>query len=87
MYLYEGFYDMKKKEEDQIIKSHNGIMAFLEMERLELRTLNKSLIQFLNRFQEMGGDLKLTDTQRAFLGNLMQANEKNGTWSYKERKE
>lgn len=82
-YLYEFEGHRTKKDSDLSIEAYNKIMAFLEMERLELQILNKSLIQFLTRIEEMEGDLRLTDTQRTFLGKLMQANEKNGTWSYK----
>ncbi|ONU48823.1 hypothetical protein A8E62_26435 [Burkholderia cenocepacia] len=87
MYLYEFEGQTRKREFEQTVQSFNEIMAFLEMERLELQILNKSLIQLLTRIEEMGGDLRLTDTQRAFLGKLMQANEKNGTWSYKEKRD
>ena len=78
-YLYTYEQTRKKSDNDQITNAHNKVMAFLEMERLDLQQLSKTLAQFVRTFQEKGGDLKLNATERRFLGALMDANERKGT--------
>ncbi|GAA0815329.1 hypothetical protein [Ralstonia mannitolilytica] len=85
-YLYSYERTRKKKDDDQIVNAHYQVMAFLEMERLDLHRLIKTLAQFVTTFQEKGGNLKLNATERRFLGTLMEANERKGTWNYKGEK-
>lgn len=83
LYLMEYEEAHKKGAFDQISKSHNAVMTFLELERLELSQLNKTLSMFLEKIDV---ELQLSERERDFLERLMRANEKKGTWSYDEKK-
>ncbi len=82
-YLQEFEEHYLKSAVGQITKSHNAVMTFLELERLELSQLNETLKLFL---EKVDIELQLTQRERDFLERLMRANEKKGTWSYDEKK-
>ena len=83
LYLQEFEEHYQKSALGQITKSHNAVMTFIELERLELSQLNESLKLFL---EKVDIELQLTQRERDFLERLMRANEKKGTWSYDEKK-
>ncbi|HDV8354065.1 TPA: hypothetical protein RKT01_005940 [Burkholderia vietnamiensis] len=83
LYLMEYEEAHKKGTFDQVSKSHNAVMTFLELERLELSQLNKTLSMFLEKIDV---ELQLSERERDFLERLMRANEKRGTWSYDPNK-
>ena len=78
LYLMEYEEAHRKGAFDQITKSHNSVMTFLELERLELSQLNAALQLFL---EKVDIELQLSQRERDFLERLMRANEKKGTWS------
>lgn len=83
LYLMEYEEAHRKGAFDQITKSHNSVMAFLELERLQLSQLNDALQLFL---EKMDVELALTERERDFIEKLMRANEKKGTWSYDQNR-
>lgn len=83
LYLMEYEEAHRKGAFDQITKSHNAVMTFLELERLELSQLNAALQLFL---EKVDIELQLSQRERDFLERLMRANEKKGTWSYNDKK-
>ncbi|MHA6860370.1 hypothetical protein [Ralstonia pseudosolanacearum] len=83
LYLMEYEEHHRRGTFDQITKSHNSVMAFLELERLELSQLNDAFKLFL---EKVDVELQLSQRERDFLEKLMRANEKKGTWSYDPNK-
>lgn len=83
LYLQEFEEHYRNGTFGQITKSHNAVMSFIELERLELSQLNESLKLFL---EKVDIELQLSQRERDFLERLMRANEKKGTWSYDEKK-
>ncbi|HEF4774563.1 hypothetical protein L0Z36_26235 [Burkholderia multivorans] len=83
LYLQEFEEAHKRGSYNQVLKSHNKVMTWLEAERLELSQLNAALQLFL---EKVDIELQLSQRERDFLERLMRANEKKGTWSYDEKK-
>ncbi|WP_459190595.1 hypothetical protein [Ralstonia pseudosolanacearum] len=83
LYLQEYEEAHKRGTYNQVLESHNKVMTFLEVERLQLDRLNEALSFFL---EKLDIELQLSQRERDFLERLMRANEKKGTWSYDEKK-
>ncbi|WP_060080833.1 hypothetical protein [Burkholderia vietnamiensis] len=82
-YLQEYEEAHKRGTYNQVLESHNKVMTFLEVERLQLDRLNEALSFFL---EKLDIELQLSQRERDFLERLMRANEKKGTWSYDPNK-
>ncbi|MCO8315279.1 hypothetical protein [Burkholderia multivorans] len=83
LYLQEFEEAHKRGTYNQVLESHNKVMTFLEVERLQLDRLNEALSFFL---EKLDIELQLSQRERDFLERLMRANEKKGTWSYDPNK-
>ncbi|WP_156444524.1 hypothetical protein [Burkholderia sp. MSMB1826] len=83
LYLQEYEEAHKRGTYNQVLESHNKVMTFLEVERLQLDRLNEALSFFL---EKLDIELQLSQRERDFLERLMRANEKKGTWSYDPNK-
>lgn len=65
-----------------IIKSHNALMGFMEMERLMMEKLNSS-IRILIEKTEI--ELQLTEREKAYLRHAMDSSIKEGKWVFKRK--
>lgn len=79
LYLMEFEEAHRRGTYNQVLESHNKVMGFVEMERMELAQLNKGLHLLVKK---LGIELQLTERERAFFEDLMGKYEEKGMWSY-----
>ncbi|WP_261521700.1 hypothetical protein [Burkholderia multivorans] len=83
LYLMEFEEAHRRGSYNQVLESHNKVMGFVEMERMELAQLNKGLYLLVKKLDI---ELQLAERERTFLIDLMSKYEEKGMWSYEKSK-